>query len=80
MIPVPFPESNWALAASQEEYEPLPIYRFNGPEGRVAFCCRLSDAEIDEIVATRTLWVQQLTFGHRFQPIALTTQRPEGMR
>jgi hypothetical protein len=76
MIPVQFPESNGVLARLQGEYEPLPVYIFPDPEGRIAFCCRLSDAEIAEIVATRTLWVQQLTFGRRFQPIALSTQRP----
>jgi hypothetical protein len=76
MIPVQFPESNGVLARLQGEYEPLPVYIFPDPKGRIAFCCRLSDAEIAEIVATRTLWVQQLTFGRRFQPIALSTQRP----
>lgn len=80
MIPVQFPESNAVLARDQLEYEPLPIHVFAGDEqGRVAFCCRLSDAEIAEIVRTRTLWVQQLTFGRRFQPIALTTDRPHDL-
>jgi hypothetical protein len=76
MIPVQFPESNAVLARDQGEYEPLPIYTFNDAEGRVAFCCRLSDAEIEEIKRTRTLWIQQLTFGRRFQPVALSTERP----
>ena len=76
MIPVKFPESNGVLALDQDEYEPLPIYRFRDAEWRVAFCCRLSDAEIEEICRTRTLWIQQLTFGRAFQPIALSTQRP----
>jgi len=80
MIPVPFPESNGTLARDQDEYEPLPIFRFCDPEWRVAFCCRLSDAEIAEIVATRTLWIQQLTFYHPFQPIALSILRPEGIK
>ena len=75
MIPVQFPQANAVLAANQDEYEPLPIYRFGDCQGRVAFCCRLSDAEIADIVATRSLWIQQLTFGGPFQPMALTTQR-----
>lgn len=79
MIPVQFPQANAVLAASQDEYEPLPIYRFGDAQGRVAFCCRLSDAEIAEIVATRSVWVQQFTFGKPFQPIALTTQRPHDL-
>lgn len=79
MIPVQFPQANALLAANQDEYEPLPIYRFGDGQGRVAFCCRLSDAEIADIVATRSLWIQQLTFGGAFQPMALTTQRPHDL-
>jgi hypothetical protein len=79
MIPVQFPESNGVLARDQGEYEPLAVYHFGDAEGRVAFCCRLSDAEIEEIRTTRTLWIQQLTFGRRFQPIGLSTQRPDDM-
>lgn len=79
MIPVQFPESNGTLARDQGEYEPLPIYAFQDEEGRIACCFRLSPAEIEEINRTRTLWVQQLTFGRRFQPIALSTQRPHDL-
>lgn len=79
MIPVPFPQANAVLAATQDEYEPLPVYVHGDAEGRVTFCCRLSDAEIADIVATRSLWFQQLTFGKPFQPIALSTQRPHDL-
>jgi hypothetical protein len=79
MIPVRFPESNAVLARDQGEYEPMAVYRFQDKEGRIACCFRLSDAELEEISRTRTLWVQQLTFGRSFQPIALSTQRPEDL-
>lgn len=79
MIPVQFPESNAVLAREQGEYEPLAIYAFGDKEGRVACCFRLSDVEIEELRQTRTLWVQQLTFNRRFQPIALSTQRPDDL-
>jgi len=79
MIPVQFPESNAVLARSQDEYEPVAIYAFGDAEGRVALCFRLSDAEIEEIVRTRTLWVQQLTFNRRFQAIGLSVQRPDDL-
>lgn len=79
MISVNFPEANVLLAMDQDEYEPLAIHRFEGKEGRVAMCFRLSPAEIRELVQTKTLWVQQLTFGRNFQPIALSTQRPEDL-
>lgn len=76
MIPVNFPEANAVLAMDQEEYEPIVIYRFVGPEGRIVCCFRLTDAEIHDLVSTRTLWFEQLTFGHPFNPIRLSTQRP----
>ncbi len=79
MIAVRFPEANGVLAAEQEEYEPVAVYRFRDAQGRVVACFRLSNAEVEEIVRTRTLWVQQLTFGHPFQPIGLTTQRPDDL-
>lgn len=77
MIPVRFPEANAVLGMNQSEYEPLPVRRFN--DGRVAMCFRLSPAELEEIARTKTLWVQQMTFGHSFQPIALSTQRPDDL-
>ncbi len=79
MIPVRFAQANATLAMDQDEYEPIAVYRFAGPEGRVACCFRLTDAEVDEIVRTRTLWHQQLTFGLAFQPVMLTTHRPEDL-
>lgn len=79
MIPVEFPESNAILARDQGEYEPMAVYIFGDASGRIATCFRLSDAEIEEIVRTRTLWIQQVTFGRRFQPIGLTTQRPDDL-
>ena len=79
MIPVQFPEANAVLARDQDEYEPLPIHRFYDAEGRIAMCFRLSPAEIEEIMRTKTLWIQQLTFGHAFQPIACSIQRPNDL-
>jgi hypothetical protein len=80
MIPVQFPEANATLARDQEDYEPLPVHLFQDAEGRVAMCFRLSPAELEEIARTKTLWIQQLTFGRRFQPIALSTQKPEDLK
>lgn len=79
MIAVQFPEANCVLAADQEEYEPVAVHKFGDAQGRVVLCFRLSDAEVEEIVRTRTLWAQQLTFGRSFQPIGLSTQRPDDL-
>lgn len=77
MIPVQFPQANTLLAMGQDEYEPLPIHLTRDAEGRATFAMRLSPVEIEEIVRTKTLWIQQLTFGRGFQPIALSTRQPE---
>lgn len=79
MIPIKFPESNATLASDQGEYEPLPVYVFPGLDRRMVFCCRLSDVEVDEIVRTRTIWLQQLTFCSPFQPILLSTEKPDDL-
>jgi hypothetical protein len=80
MIPVQFAEANTTLANDQEEYEPLAVYRYpKDPQGRFLMCFRLSDVELAEIARTRTLWVQQLTFNHPFQPIGLTIQKPDDL-
>ncbi len=79
MIAVQFKGANCILAQGQDEYEPIAVFKFHDETGRVVGCFRLSDAEIAEIVATRTLWIQQLTFHRPFAPIALSTQRPADM-
>jgi hypothetical protein len=79
VIPVQFPEANATLAMGQDQYEPMAVYKFRDAEGRIACCFRLSDLEIAEIMRTRTLWIQQLTFDRAFQPIALSTARPAGL-
>lgn len=77
MIAADFPEANSTLAVEQDEYEPIHIRIGASPDVPITCCFRLSNAEIDEIVRTRTLWYTQLTFGHPFQPVLLSTQRPE---
>lgn len=80
MIPVQFPEANIVIGASQDEYEPLPAHvGARDQQGRVTFCCALSDEEIREIVSTRRIWISQLTFGNVFQPILLATAKPDDL-
>lgn len=80
MIATDFQGANCLLAMGQDEYEPLYVHvNPETGEGRVTCCFRLSDAEVDEIVRTRTLWHTQLTFGNPFQPVLLSTQRPDDL-
>lgn len=77
MTPVRFPEANVVLAMDQEQYEPIAVYLAPGDEGIMTACFRLSEAEIAEMVMTRTLWVSVMTFRRGFPPIALSSQKPE---
>lgn len=79
MISASFPEANRVLGGIQDEYEPIHVRYCGGVEGRMIMCFRLSPAELEEIARTKTLWIQQLTFGRPFQPIALSTQKPDDM-
>lgn len=79
MTPVKFPEANAILSSDQASYEPLPVHVFPGRERRMAFCLQLTEDEVHEIINTQRIWLQQLTFGAHFQPILLTTQKPDDM-
>lgn len=76
MTPVNFPEANIVLGANQPPYEPLHAHHASDdPHGCVTCCFELTDAEIEELVLTRKLWMRQLTFNRPFQPIALSTRK-----
>lgn len=77
MIPVRFPEATHTLAMDQDEYEPIAVHVGPAPTVAMTACFRLDENEIREIVETRSLWITTLTFGSRFQPIALSTRKPE---
>ena len=48
------------------------------PKSPVAtFAMKLSPEEIKELTETGVLWFTQLTFGQGFQPIRLSTQKPQ---
>lgn len=79
LTPVRFVEANSILALGQDEYEPIAAHRHMDRDGTVTVCFRLSDAEVLDIVSTRTIWAQQKVFGGNFQPLRLTTVRPEDL-
>lgn len=76
MKPVEFPQMNAKIAEHQKEYVTLPAHIVNEPEGRIICCLELDDDEIEEIVRTRKIWHQQLTFHQPMQPIFLSTKNP----
>jgi len=77
MQPVEFPQQTHVLAKDQPQYTPLPVHIGAEEENfPMTACFELSDAEVAEIIATKKLWYTQVTFGHPFQPVMLSTQNP----
>ena len=59
------------LAEDQPEYIPLPVLVQSGPEKRMTSRWSLSAEERQKVANGADIFLQQLTFGHPFQPVAL---------
>lgn len=66
-------------AKDQPEYLPLPVLRVHGPEGRVVSRWRLSWRERLIILLTGDLYLSQLTFNSKLQPIKPTISFTESV-
>lgn len=77
MQPVEFPQQTDVLAKNQPQYTPLPVHVGSQDDSfPMTACFELSEEEKAEIAATGKLWYTQITFGHPFQPVHLSTQNP----
>lgn len=65
MRPVEFEGQTHILARDQKEYQPLPI-RLEG--NCCTSCWELSEEEIQTLVKTKRLWLNQFTFRQPLQP------------
>lgn len=74
---ISFPEQTTVFAKDQPAYEPLPAYRFNDAEGRIACCWQLSWKERLSLLFTGRIWHQIFTFNHPLQPQLLSVEKPE---
>jgi hypothetical protein len=77
MILAHFPEVNLVVAKDQPQYQPLPAYRYLGPEGRLCCCWKLSWRERAYVFLTGTIWHQVLTFNTPLQPQLLSVEKPD---
>lgn len=75
MKPIEFKEMNIVFGSNQPEYIPLPGHM--DEEGVFTFCVELTEDEIIEMVRTRKLWLQTLTFNNPLQPVRLSSKRPQ---
>lgn len=75
MTPVEFPQQTVILAKDQQQYQPLPAHVT--VTGVITSCWEMSQAEVDELVRTRKLWISVLAFGAPPQPIRPSADIPE---
>lgn len=81
MRPAEFPEANLTLTApegiDEQEVAVLPAHRYRDANGRSVClsCWELEDAELEEIVRTRRVWLH--VWGRTMPPTAVTGFRPE---
>jgi hypothetical protein len=68
MSPIEFKQMNATLAKDQPQYQPLPVYRADEPEGRIISCWKFSIKERLRILFGANLWWSQMTFGKPLQP------------
>lgn len=62
-------------AEDQPAYQPLPVARLHGAEGRVISRWTLTDEERVRIAGGEDLYIELLTFGQPLQPILPTVGR-----
>lgn len=67
MKPIEFIGQNVIFGEGHEEYQPLPALRT--PDGTVISCWELSEEEVQEVVKNKCVFISQLTFNSRLQPI-----------
>lgn len=74
MTPVDFPQATVVIAKDQPEYQPLPAHVSS--HGVVTSCWELTVDELSELLKTKRIWLQQLTFGAPLQPQLPSVEMP----
>lgn len=77
MKPIKFQEVNKIFAENQEEYQPLPAFIKDNPEGEIVSCWHLSFKERFKLLITGKLWVSMLMFNQPLTPVYFTTIKDE---
>jgi hypothetical protein len=72
MTPIKFKGSNTIFGDNQNEYQALPALVIEDKEGTVITAWQLTEEELHEVVKNKVIYLQQLTFSQRLQPVYLT--------
>jgi hypothetical protein len=77
MEPVEFPGHNVVFGKDQPNYRPLPALKL--PDGEVITFWKMSNEELDKIIANRGVYLKQLTFNQALQPVCLLADLSDDM-
>jgi len=77
MTPIKFPEANIVFAKDQPEYQPLPAFKANTPNGEVVTCWKLSFRERLRILFKGQIWFSLLSFNQPLTPSFMTTKKSD---
>lgn len=74
MVPVKTKDTNIIYGENQKEYLPLPA--FKNTSGDVVTCWELTDEEIEQVIATKKIFLFIKTFNNPLQPVSIHTKNP----
>ena len=77
MKPVEFPGVNVVFAKDQPEYQPLPAFKADTPEGEVVTCWKLSFRERLRVLFKGEIWLCLMSFNKPLTPSFMTTEKSE---
>lgn len=77
MTPKKFPEANITFAKDQPEYQPLPAFRNESPQGEVITCWNLSFKERMRVLVKGEIWLSLLSFNKPLTPSFMTTKKED---
>jgi hypothetical protein len=77
MTPKHFKEANVTFAKDQPEYQPLPAFRNDSPQGEVITCWNLSFRERLRVLFKGEIWLSLLSFNNPLTPSFMTTKKSD---
>lgn len=77
MKPISFKGQNVVFGEGQKEYLPLPALRL--ADGQVITCWEFTEEEILEIIESRCIYINQLTFNQPLQPLLPVVDLSDGL-
>ncbi len=77
MKPIKFLGHNKIYAEDQPQYQPLPVFKADTPQGECISCWQLSFFERLKILFTGKLWLSLMTFNKPLTPVYPTVNMEE---